>query len=43
MSAFELEKEVISQLETRKCIVQMISKPISIHLLKKMVESAIKS
>jgi CheY-like chemotaxis protein len=43
MSAFELEKEVISQLESRKCIVHMVSKPISIHLLKKMVESAIKS
>ena len=35
MSAFEMEKEVISQLETRKCIVHMVSKPISIHLLKK--------
>src|ERR687898_2029516 len=43
MSAFELEKEVISQLETRKCIVHMVSKPISIHSLEKMVESAVKS
>jgi CheY-like chemotaxis protein len=42
MSAYELEKEVIPQLETMDCVVNIVSKPISIHLLKKMIESAIR-
>jgi CheY-like chemotaxis protein len=42
ISAYELGTDVISQLRTRNCIVDMISKPISIDLLKKMVDAAIK-
>jgi CheY-like chemotaxis protein len=42
ISAYELESDVISQLRTRKCIVEMVSKPISINLLKKMVDTALK-
>jgi len=34
ISAYELEKEVISRLRIRNCIADMVSKPISIHLLK---------
>ena len=42
ISAYEIEKEVISRLKEKNCIVDTISKPISIYLLKKLVESAIK-
>jgi CheY-like chemotaxis protein len=42
LSAYELEADVISQLRTRNCIVDMVSKPISVNLLKKMVDAAIK-
>jgi DNA-binding response OmpR family regulator len=42
MSAFELEKEVISKLKLRNCIVGMVTKPISIHELKKIVDLEMK-
>jgi CheY-like chemotaxis protein len=42
ISAYEIEKEVISQLKRKGCIVDTVSKPISMYLLKKLVQSAIK-
>ena len=42
ISAYELEKEVISRLRIRNCIADIVSKPISIHLLKKIVQTAVK-
>ena len=42
ISAYDLEKDVISQLRTRNCIVGMVSKPISINLLKAIVKAAVK-
>ncbi|MDQ3839954.1 MAG: response regulator [Thermoproteota archaeon] len=42
ISAYEIEKEVISQLKKKGCIVDTVSKPISMYLLKKLVQSAIK-
>jgi hypothetical protein len=35
ISAYKLEKEIISQLKIRNCIADMVIKPISIHMLKK--------
>jgi hypothetical protein len=35
ISAYKLEKEIISQLKIRNCIADMVIKAISIHMLKK--------
>jgi CheY-like chemotaxis protein len=42
ISAYDLETDVISQLRTKNCIVNMVSKPISINLLKEIVKGAVK-
>ena len=42
ISAYDLETDVISQLRTKDCIVNAVSKPISINLLKEIVKGAVK-
>lgn len=41
ISAYELEREFISELKIKKCITNVVSKPISIFMLKKIVAAAI--